>query len=85
MHAHAVLEAVIGALTNTNWAGAQPSIVALAPIDIWVCDLYNRAERTVELWDRAKARESSQEVPGQDQPADVSELERVAATSTVEE
>jgi hypothetical protein len=44
LNAHAQLEAVIQALRTTNWAGARTAIAALAPVDQWIVDLYNRAE-----------------------------------------
>ena len=42
--AHESLEAVIAGLRSTNWAGAQASVAALVPINLWIVDLYNRHE-----------------------------------------
>ena len=42
--AHSKLDAMIRALRGTNWAGAQPCIMLAAEIDMWVVELYNRAE-----------------------------------------
>jgi hypothetical protein len=44
LNAHAQLEAVIQALRTTNWAGGRTAIAALAPVDQWIVDLYNRTE-----------------------------------------
>lgn len=44
VQAHGQVEAVIRALRTTNWAGAGTAIAALAPLDQWIVDLYNRVE-----------------------------------------
>ena len=44
INGHQQLEAVVRALRKTNWAGAETAIAALAPLDQWIADLYNRAE-----------------------------------------
>lgn len=42
--AHDQIGMVVQALRGTNWAGAQPAIAALAPVDLWIVDLFNRCE-----------------------------------------
>lgn len=42
--AHDQIESVVRALRGTNWAGAQTAIAALAPVDLWIVDLFNRCE-----------------------------------------
>ena len=47
---HNALEAVIGALGRTNWAGAAGCQIGLMRTDRWVCDVYNRFERALATW-----------------------------------
>jgi hypothetical protein len=44
INGHQQIAAVVSALRKTNWAGAETAIAALAPLDQWIADLYNRAE-----------------------------------------
>jgi hypothetical protein len=44
LNGHQQIAAVVSALSKTNWAGAETAIAALAPLDQWIADLYNRCE-----------------------------------------
>jgi hypothetical protein len=63
LNAHAQLEAVIQALRTTNWAGGRTAIAALAPVDQWVVDLYNRSERAWLRYLQASGELGDQGVP----------------------
>jgi hypothetical protein len=45
MQAHEGLGAVIRMLRARPTAWAEVAIAALAPVDLWVCDIFNRCER----------------------------------------
>jgi hypothetical protein len=50
------LDAVIGALGASTWQGARGVIAALGPVDLFVCDLFNRAEpHWLRYLDKGKA------------------------------
>lgn len=42
--AHQKLDSMIRTLRDTNWAGAKACIILAGEIDMWVAELYNRAE-----------------------------------------
>jgi hypothetical protein len=44
IHCKAQLDAVIGALGASNWAGGRTAIAALGIVDQAVCDWFNRVE-----------------------------------------
>lgn len=44
MLAKGQIDIVVATLRTTNWAGAQACIAALAPVELWIVDLYNRCE-----------------------------------------
>jgi hypothetical protein len=85
IRAHHQLDAVIASLRGTNWAGARACIAALAPVDQWVVDMYNRVEGS---WLRYLA--SVGELEHQDEPAEIpaatqGQLELAAAETKPEE
>lgn len=68
---HKALEAVIGALGRTNWAGAAGCQIGLMRTDRWVCDVYNRFERALATWNANHP----------DEPLYQEQLEQTAAPS----
>jgi hypothetical protein len=50
------LDAVIGALGASTWQGARGVAAALGPVDLFICDLFNRAEpHWLEYLNKGKA------------------------------
>ena len=39
------LDAVIAALNASKWPGSSAAIAALGPVDLFICDLFNRCEK----------------------------------------
>jgi hypothetical protein len=80
--AHDQIAAVVSSLRGTNWAGANPCIAALAPVDLWIVDLYNRVEPSWQKYlQRGKAGSSEN---GSGEPAAASSQESEGETDQSE-
>lgn len=72
---HKALELIIEALGRTNWAGANGCIIGLMRVNKWVCEVYNRFERSLASWNASNP----------DRPLYQKQLEQTAAAPAVEQ